>query len=299
MYSFSRSAGTSLRDRFWPNRKRPPLYEGTLLDDLLFGRPINGILRVVRFVGRHRRVRSRGTSVIIVNYNTRHLLESVLQAVEYFSPDDTELIVVDNDSSDGSREWLRGRPFGCRPVFLPFNIHHGRALDVCIALSRSPIVVTLDSDAFPYSKEWLPILETPIREQGMWASGMWGKRDRLHPACAAFRRDRLFETKMSFAGFWLDDVPQDSRVWGRDMWDVGELLFHRLGAENVQLFPVRPTTLRGVEMEECVFHLEGGTTVDAWYGGDKDGSFEAKWSLAVNELLNYGSPESAGESLRG
>ena len=45
-------------------------------------------------------------SVIIVNYNVKHFLEQCLYSVLSSKEVDTEIIVVDNQSSDGSMAFL-------------------------------------------------------------------------------------------------------------------------------------------------------------------------------------------------
>ena len=47
-------------------------------------------------------------SVIFVNWNGGELLRRAVESVERFAPSAPfEIIVVDNASTDGSREWLR------------------------------------------------------------------------------------------------------------------------------------------------------------------------------------------------
>jgi len=46
-------------------------------------------------------------SIIILSYNTKKLLENCLQSVIKNSPPKTEIIIVDNGSTDGSKEFLR------------------------------------------------------------------------------------------------------------------------------------------------------------------------------------------------
>jgi len=53
-----------------------------------------------------------GVTVVTVNWNSLHYLERMLAAVEAMSPPGTEILVVDNASSDGSREFVRQRAGG-------------------------------------------------------------------------------------------------------------------------------------------------------------------------------------------
>jgi len=45
-------------------------------------------------------------SIIILSYNTKKLLENCLESVIKNSPPRTEIIVVDNGSTDGSKEYI-------------------------------------------------------------------------------------------------------------------------------------------------------------------------------------------------
>ena len=52
-------------------------------------------------------------SIIIVNYNTRQLIDKCLEAIEQFiDKQEVEVIVVDNASSDGSVDLIKNKyPF--------------------------------------------------------------------------------------------------------------------------------------------------------------------------------------------
>ena len=46
-------------------------------------------------------------SVIIPTYNRKHTLRRVIQSVEQQSLPPLEIIVVDDGSSDGTKEWIK------------------------------------------------------------------------------------------------------------------------------------------------------------------------------------------------
>lgn len=87
-------------------------------------------------------------AIIIVNYNTRDLLLECIKSVIDSSKDtNIEIIVVDNDSKDGSAEAVR-RAFP--DVFVlanRTNLGFGAACNQAIKLARSPLVLLLNSDA--------------------------------------------------------------------------------------------------------------------------------------------------------
>lgn len=265
-----------------------------MADDLLFGQPVNTLMRVVRWLGQRRPPNASGVSVVVVNWNTLGVLRVTLGAIRRHSPADTEIVVIDNGSTDGSWEWLRTRPLDIRAVRLPVNIGHGRGLDIGMALVRSPVVVTLDSDAFPYSDAWLEVLLKPINEDGCSAAGLWGRRDRLHPACSAMRRDAYFRTGMSFTNHapFLDR--NEEPVFLENTWDTGELLFLRLGSDQVHLFPADRSPYGGVTMADVVYHHEGFTTMTMFEEDLRDRATHGPaWTRAVAGLL--GTPTSPHE----
>ena len=291
-----RALGRRVRRLFFPTRVRQPLFRGPLSDDLLFGQPVNTILRLVHYWGNRQSVAADGVSVVVVNWNTLDRLKISIAAVQRFSPPSTEIIVVDNASTDGSREWLKNRPFGARVALLPVNIGHGRGLDVGVAFSRRPIVVTLDSDAFPYTGQWLPVLLKPIQEEGMLACGMWGRRDRLHPACAAFTRKSYFTSNLSLMGY----IPYVDRgepfELGLNAWDTAEVFFNSLGPDQTRILPADPTDFGGCTMAGAVYHHYASTTLRmsettdglAWARSSPDHleSEERSWATAVASLLS-------------
>ena len=49
-----------------------------------------------------------GVTVLTVNWNSLPFLQPMLDVIRAMSPPDTEILVVDNGSTDGSVEHLRG-----------------------------------------------------------------------------------------------------------------------------------------------------------------------------------------------
>jgi GT2 family glycosyltransferase len=113
-------------------------------------------------------------SVVIINWNGREYLRSCLQALDKQTFDDFEAIVVDNGSTDGSIEMVKGSNLGIRLRV----IENGRNLGFCaannrgFAASRSPFIAMLNNDAEP-EPGWLEALVGCFRgrpDVGMAAS---------------------------------------------------------------------------------------------------------------------------------
>jgi GT2 family glycosyltransferase len=96
-------------------------------------------------------------SVIIVNWNGRQFLEPCLHSVEAQTFRDFEVIVVDNNSTDGSAELLE-RDFGwVRLIRNTDNKGFAAANNQGIAASAAPFVATLNNDTRP-EPGWLSAL---------------------------------------------------------------------------------------------------------------------------------------------
>lgn len=292
-YRVVAAAGRHVRRRFSPGRQRRPLYQGSALDDLLFAQPVNLAMRLARWALARESTRA-GVTVVVVNYQTPDPLRTVLAALRRFSPDDTEIIVVDNASRDHSWQWLRKRPMGIRAVRLPLNVGHGRALDIGLFLARTDVVVTLDSDAFPYSDRWLDVLVQPLQDPHVAASGCWGPRDRLHPACAAYRRDELLRQDLSFHNFNLHKDLGEAPVFSVNTWDTGELVFEALGPDRVAVLPTQRSGRGwGMVMADVVYHHTGMTTSATDDSAQVAADKAARWRVVVRELLG---PEGGQDS---
>ncbi len=225
-------------------------------------------------------------TVVVVNWNTKAILEVTLEAIRRHSPVHTDIVVIDNHSTDGSREWLRGRPHGVRPVLLPFNIHHGRGLDLGFVLARSKIVVTLDSDAFPYSDRWLDVLVESIESGDAVAAGLWGRRHRVHPACAAFRRDAYFRTNLSFSPFFSAAFAAgEEERFGENVWDTGELISIALQNQGTTLLPTDDLEYGGCTMAGVVYHHGALSRLPELDDQEVELRHQQAWDRAVRDLL--------------
>ena len=89
-------------------------------------------------------------TVVIVNYNTRHLLEECLDSM-WRAGDGLRLqvVIVDNASRDGSPEFIRDRfADRCELVFNRENVGFGRANNQALPLARGRHLLLLNTDAF-------------------------------------------------------------------------------------------------------------------------------------------------------
>ena len=157
-------------------------------------------------------------------------------------------------------------------------------------MSNRPIIVTLDSDAFPYSKRWLDTLLAPILQEGKTAAGMWGRRNRLHPACAAFTRESFYDSNLSLMGYIPYVDKGEPFEFGVNAWDTAEPFFNSLGPDATTIFAADPTDFDGCTMAGVVYHHYNSTA--GRMGGFSEDELSAhgdSWGRAVQSLLGVDS----------
>ena len=86
-------------------------------------------------------------SVIIVNYNVKFFLEQCLCAVKKAcSGIDTEVLVIDNNSTDGSREWLEEKFPWVQFTWQSINDGFGKANNKLLKQSKGDYILLLNPD---------------------------------------------------------------------------------------------------------------------------------------------------------
>jgi GT2 family glycosyltransferase len=92
-------------------------------------------------------------SIIIPHRNRLGLLQACLGSLRAQTFQDFEVIVVDNDSSDGSREWLRSRP-DLTLLEMPENRGFTGANLAGLAVAKGGLIVALNNDT-EADADWL------------------------------------------------------------------------------------------------------------------------------------------------
>jgi hypothetical protein len=232
----------------------------------------------VRSSARHRRstLRPGEFTILAVNWNTAEFLVDLLRALDKFSPG-VETIIVDNASTDGSRDILRAAPV--RAVLLPINLGHGPGLDIAASLVRTEYFATLDIDAFPVRADWLDDLRQRL-EAGNVVVGGTMHRGFAHPSMLAMRTRDFRERRHTF----LRSAWKPGRFQAGESWDVAERISMR---EPGRVGLVTPSEVRGPGVIGTVY---GGIVYHNWFSAQgppaQREAARAAWSEAVARFID-------------
>src|SRR5215468_10470700 len=102
-------------------------------------------------------------SILIPCFNEHNTIEEILTRVEACAHQPKEIIVIDDCSTDGTRDILRKRPLrdSERIIFHEKNQGKGAALRTGIAAATGDIIITQDSD-LEYDPSEIPRVIEPI-----------------------------------------------------------------------------------------------------------------------------------------
>ena len=86
-------------------------------------------------------------SIIIVNYNSKLLLEQCIDSIKKVTREiNTEIIVVDNNSTDGSKEYLPARITDVKFIFNDKNTGFAKACNQGFKNSSGKYILFLNPD---------------------------------------------------------------------------------------------------------------------------------------------------------
>lgn len=169
------------------------------------------------------------STVIIPNYNGMRYMENCLRALE---GEPAHLIVVDNGSTDGSREFIRDRFPAVQLVCLERNYGFCRAVNVGVEHSNTPYVILLNNDT-EVEPGFVRSLERPLERHAGIFSGSAQMRNLHRPELIDDAGDYYCALGWAFA--CGKDKPVESYQTGREIFAAcgGAAIFRKDVLERI------------------------------------------------------------------
>ena len=103
-------------------------------------------------------------SIVIPVYNEKETIKEIIKRVKEIEPFDKEIIIVDDNSTDGTRDILKGvSEEGVKVLFHDKNIGKGGAIRTAFAHVEGDVIVIQDAD-LEYDPHEIPLLIKPIKD---------------------------------------------------------------------------------------------------------------------------------------
>lgn len=225
-------------------------------------------------------------SVVIPCYNERRTIAEVLAAVREALPAEKEIIIVDDCSRDGTREFLQGEgsKLADQVLFHEVNQGKGAALRTGIRAARGEIVLIQDAD-LEYDPAEYPALLQPILENK--ADVVFGSRfqgGRPHRVLYFWHRignGLLTLASNVFTNLNLTDMETCYKVFRREIIQAIRIEENRFGFEPEITAKVAAT---GCRVFEVGISYYGRTYEQGKKIGWKDG-VRALWCIVKYNLF--------------
>ena len=240
-------------------------------------------------------------TVLTVNHNTLDYVTLLVRSVRKFRGSvPTAITVIDNYSTDGSREWLGSQP-DVEAHLLDCNTGHGPGLDYGLSRVKTRFVLVLDSDAHLLRSDWdvdlIKLYEADPRRRLIAAKGPVQKP--VHPCFMFFEAQYFRSNQLSFLAREGHDV---GRRLYYDVTEAGFDVFRiecEFDANGQKFYPPGIGTEYYIDERPTIFHMwyatrmttcKMGETLDEWYS--KEDYVKAKALLfsmpLVQEILAHG-----------
>ena len=229
-------------------------------------------------------------SIIIPCYNEVSSIEQVVQSVIDVTGGDGEIIIVDDGSTDGTRELLEKNIDGklARVIYQNINQGKGAALRTGFAAATKDIVIVQDAD-FEYDPRDYPIMIEPIlNDQADIVYGSRFKGNRPHRVLYYWHRvGNGLLTLMSnvFTNLNLTDMETGYKAFRREVIQSIAIEENRFGFEPEITAKIAQGQYRIYEVGIGYF---GRTYVEGKKIGWKDGIW-AIWCILKYNLRRSGS----------
>jgi len=245
--------------------------------------------------------RPRTLSIIIPCFNERTLLPRCLKKVER-APSlglRKEIILVDDRSTDGTREWLRAlaRRGKHKVYFHPKNRGKGAAVKTGFARATGDILLIQDAD-LEYEPRDYPALLKPFFSGAkvVYGSRQLGPNRHTHSSFTFWLGGIVVTLTTSILFWqWITDEPTCYKVFSRDV--IGSM---HIDGERFEWEPevTAKVLRRGIRIREVPIHYYPRSVAQGKKIGWKDG-IQALWTLVKYRFVSVAPPHAARHAPRG
>lgn len=234
-------------------------------------------------------------SIIVVSWNAKkHLDECLHSIIQHSKQHDAEIIVVDNDSSDGSQEYVKRNFPNVNLICNVKNLGFAKANNIGISHSRGKYVFLINSDVVVYESTFNSLLDyikkhLDVGVVGPKINGADGKIQRSYMGCptlwdslcCALFLDTLFPRMKIFNGFMMRHLDTNSvqqvDIINGCFWAVRREALSEVGLLDDSFF------MYGEDMDWCKrFNSSGWKVI----------------YFPLTEVLHYGGASSSNAPIR-
>ena len=172
-------------------------------------------------------------SIIIPAYNEINFIDEIIKKVKE-TPYEKEIIIVDDCSTDGTREYLKGlKEGGLTTIFHEKNLGKGAALRNGIARAKGDIIIIQDADLEYDPKEYPKLLEPILdgKADVVYGSRFLGGPHRVFYFWHYLGNSMVTLISNMFTNLNLTDMETGYKVLRREVFDGITIESNRFGFE--------------------------------------------------------------------